>query len=136
MARRGQRQQRGRDDRERTHAMADRLWPAGGLAAAALLVGGLMTEATAQAAPPLRQILGLASPMRDGVKLSSDVWLPREPGRYPIILIRTPYLKGLGFLQEQAELFARRGYAVVVQDTRGRGDSEGEFSPFFQEPAD
>ena len=80
----------------------------------------------------------VAVPMRDGTKLVADVWLPAAPGKYPVITIRTPYgrradwidAKGLG------EYFAGRGYAVVVQDVRGTGDSEGSFGFLFQEIAD
>ncbi len=81
---------------------------------------------------------GLMTPMRDGVKLASDMWLPAAPGRYPVILIRTPYLKSMTGLQTPVfgRYFASRGYAVVVQDVRGRGDSEGDFNFFFQEEQD
>lgn len=90
------------------------------------------------AAPPIRQIFDLRSTMRDGVELSSDVWLPAEPGEYPVILIRTPYIKTMPFANfpEMGKFFAERGYALVVQDVRGRGDSDGVFDFFFQEAAD
>jgi putative CocE/NonD family hydrolase len=65
--------------------------------------------------------------MRDGVALSSDVYLPSNPGRYPALLHRTPYDNTSPFFVEQAHYFARQGYAYVFQDVRGRGDSEGEF---------
>ena len=73
--------------------------------------------------------------MRDGTKLIADLWLPAAPGKYPVITIRTPYgrraewtdAKGIG------EYFAGRGYAVLVQDVRGTGDSEGTFGFLFQE---
>lgn len=72
--------------------------------------------------------------MRDGVTLYADVYRPQEPGRYPVLVQRTPYSK------DGTAVFALRavgeGYAVVVQDVRGRWTSEGEFRPFFQEQAD
>jgi putative CocE/NonD family hydrolase len=75
-------------------------------------------------------------PMRDGVKLAADVWLPDAPGRYPVLLARTPYMKtGLG-LSQWAHYFASRGYVFAIQDTRGRGDSEGQFDAFFGEGKD
>ena len=68
-------------------------------------------------------------PMRDGVKLSADVYLPggQGPGPWPVVLMRTPYDKAVrsaGF----ADWFAARGYAVVVEDTRGRYASGGHWS--------
>lgn len=94
------------------------------------------STATAEAPPPIRHIFGLRTPLRDGVELSSDVWLPATPGPHPVILIRTPYVKALGSFAADAIFFARNGYAVVVQDVRGRGDSAGEFDFFFQEADD
>lgn len=70
-------------------------------------------------------------PMRDGVRLAADVYLPAQDDRpaaerLPTILMRTPYGKGSGDKgQPDGHYFARWGYAVVFQDTRGRYDSEG-----------
>lgn len=66
--------------------------------------------------------------MRDGVRLATDIYLPAEngvtqPGRFPVILSRTPYNKS-GAATE-GNYFAAHGYAFVVQDTRGRYHSEG-----------
>ncbi len=73
-------------------------------------------------------------PMRDGVKLATDVYLPDEKGPFPVALIRTPYdknaIEGIGVDG------ARRGYAVVVQDTRGRFASEGANLPFETDARD
>jgi hypothetical protein len=67
-------------------------------------------------------------PMRDGVFLATDVYLPEGPGPFPTILIRTPYSKeAIGNLGTDG---ARRGYAIVSQDTRGRFASEGPNLPF------
>ncbi len=70
-------------------------------------------------------------PMRDGVRLATDVYLPAKNGqpireRAPTILMRIPYSKGRAEKgHSDAYYFARFGYAVVFQDTRGRYDSEG-----------
>lgn len=74
-------------------------------------------------------------PMRDGVRLATDLYRPTGPGPFPVILIRLPYGKsGIGGLL--ASFFARYGYLVAAQDTRGRYDSEGEFYPWACEQAD
>ena len=78
-------------------------------------------------------------PMRDGVKLAADVYLPvkREgavagpEGRVPTVLVRTPYGKRVG--AETYYRYVQRGYAVVIQDVRGREDSEGEWLPMHYE---
>ena len=75
-------------------------------------------------------------PMRDGVELSTDVWLPDAVGRFPTILIRTPYLKAPQFERYRLEYFVRHGYAVALQDVRGRGDSDGDFHFYFGEGED
>ncbi len=71
--------------------------------------------------------------MPDGVELKADVYLPAQ-GRFPAILIRTPY--GKQGLQIIAEKFVRHGYGVVIQDVRGKYASGGEFLPFVHEAAD
>ena len=79
--------------------------------------------------------IDIAVPMRDGVRLSANVFRPEAPRRYPAILVRTPYGKGSAISPNYAP-FVERGYAVVVQDVRGRYASEGVFRPLEQEPAD
>lgn len=67
-------------------------------------------------------------PMRDGVKLATDVYLPPTDEKHGAVLVRTPYgRKAIGGRAKQAVL---AGFAVVIQDDRGRGDSEGEKLPF------
>lgn len=76
--------------------------------------------------PSLKQTVMI--PMRDGVRLATDIYLPQGQGPFPAILVRTTYNKaGLRGLGEDG---VRRGYAVVIQDTRGRYASEGENLPF------
>lgn len=74
-------------------------------------------------------------PMRDGVKLATDVWLPKNiDKKVPTIFVRTPYGKKL--YSEAHFKYVQRGYAVVIQDTRGREDSEGEWIPMYCEIED
>jgi hypothetical protein len=73
-------------------------------------------------------------PMRDGVALATDLYIPSGDGPFPAILIRTPYKKD--FLSLQANYYTRRGYAVVVQDVRGRFGSPGVWQPFVNERKD
>jgi len=77
-------------------------------------------------------------PMRDGVRLYADVYKPRTRGTFPVILIRMPYGKGEFFCWMPAigKFWARRGYACVVQDVRGKWSSEGEWDPFVNEAND
>src|SRR5581483_8598137 len=62
-------------------------------------------------------------PMRDGIRLATDVYLPPGGGKVPAILARTPYDKTGE--RGNAAYFAAHGYAYVAQDTRGRYASEG-----------
>jgi len=77
--------------------------------------------------------------MRDGVRMATDVYRPEGDGPFPALVQRLPYDKELpGLLNFAFDVLrgAQAGYAVVVQDTRGRYASEGEFTPFFDEAAD
>src|ERR1700733_13394837 len=69
--------------------------------------------------------------MQDGTKLATDVYRPKAPGKYPVILVRTCYGKRTRshLYKPIGELFASQGYALVMQDVRGKFDSEGEFHP-------
>jgi putative CocE/NonD family hydrolase len=82
--------------------------------------------------------VGLTMAADDGVVLVADAWHPREGGRWPVLLQRLPYGRSVAstpVLPHPAWL-ARRRFAVVVQDCRGRGDSAGRFSPFVDEGRD
>ena len=73
-------------------------------------------------------------PMRDGTVLRADVVRDAQAGQTPTLLLRTPYLKEGGFNSAFAALDAvARGYAVVIEDCRGTGESDGELHPFLQE---
>ncbi|MEJ7925625.1 CocE/NonD family hydrolase [Sphingobium sp. AN641] len=80
----------------------------------------------------------VAVPMRDGVVLRADVYTPEGPGPWPVLLSRTPYGRAtadhLNFLEPVHA--AQKGFIVVNQDTRGRGQSEGEWMPFRHEYED
>ncbi len=64
-------------------------------------------------------------PMRDGVELAANVYRPAGPGPFPVILLRTPYLKDNAREPLTAEKYVEAGYAWVDQDTRGKGHSRG-----------
>jgi len=76
---------------------------------------------------------GIRVKMRDGVHLAADIFRPRAPGRYPVLLTRTPYNRRD---PETGTTLASHGYVAILQDTRGRFDSEGEFYPFRYEAQD
>jgi putative CocE/NonD family hydrolase len=96
-----------------------------------LLCAGVLYGARGEIASSL----DVAVPMRDGVRLSANIFRPEGAGRYPTILVRTPYGKRADISASYAP-FVEHGYAVVVQDVRGRYESEGTFRPLEQEPAD
>ena len=80
-------------------------------------------------------------PMRDGVKLATDIYLPARdgapaPGKFPVLVERTPYGKNGQSNVETASFFARHGYVDLVQDVRGRFDSQGTFHFAVQEGPD
>ncbi len=96
----------------------------------------------------------LMVPLRDGVRLATDVYLPARNGtpvaeRFPVILERTPYNKTADSRSERtpddprpksraqvAEFFVRNGYVVIYQDCRGRYKSEGEFVKYLSDGLD
>jgi hypothetical protein len=74
-------------------------------------------------------------PLRDGVTLSADLALPeRLPA--PAVVIRTPYGKSGEPQSKRGSTFAAAGYATVVADVRGRGDSDGQFQPYRNDGPD
>lgn len=85
--------------------------------------------------PYVQEELGVSLTMRDGTRLAADIYRPPEPGRWPTLLVRTPYNRKSRAMSSY-RFFARRGYAVVIQDTRGRYASQGNFGKVEQEGAD
>ena len=76
--------------------------------------------------------------MSDGVVLVSDHYYPPAAGPHPTLLMRQPYGRDIASTVVYAHpvWFAAHGYNVVIQDVRGRGDSEGDFYPFRNEGRD
>jgi hypothetical protein len=110
-------------------------WRRSRFVAVAFVAPALLIAEDAATLGPLRVRVetGVKVPMRDGVALVADVYRPDEPGRYPVLLQRTPYNRRH---PDTGVLLASHGYVVVFQDTRGRYDSEGEFYPFRHEAQD
>ncbi len=108
-----------------------------------------LTETGSVARPALRApeydvatLHDVMVPMRDGVRLATDIWLPARDGAllagpWPVVLERTPYNKtrGPGNTPDGA-FWASRGYVFVAQDCRGRWKSEGEFISYPSEGDD
>lgn len=82
----------------------------------------------------VRQLDDVQIPMRDGTKLAATLMMPDGDGPFPTILVRTPY--GRVFEWGNRVHWAARGYVLVAQDVRGRGDSEGDFDPWMNEGTD
>lgn len=76
-------------------------------------------------------------PMRDGVRLAATVWRPSGSGRVPVLVLRTPYGRGADAVAPDflSQALAR-GYAVMVQDVRGRHASGGDYEPYRHEGRD
>jgi uncharacterized protein len=78
-------------------------------------------------------------PMRDGVKLATDIYFParggaQAEGKFPVVLERTPYNKSAGSVA--AAHLVPHGYIVIFQDVRGRYKSEGRWRPIRDDPND
>ena len=86
--------------------------------------------------PVLRIQLDLKIPMRDGVRLYGTLYRPVRGGPFPALLIRSPYGTQNPRYVDWAIRFAQEGYAVVMQDCRGRYESEGEWRPYIDETND
>ncbi len=74
--------------------------------------------------------------MRDGVTLRADIYRPKTDEKLPVLLTRTPYDKTRNWVTPFAHMAAARGYVVIMQDVRGRYESEGEWYPFKHEAED
>ena len=78
----------------------------------------------------------ISIPMRDSVSLIADFFVKSDDLKYPVLLLRTPYSRQNAIVLIDAINLARSGWAVVVQNVRGRLGSEGCFLPFVQEEMD
>ena len=91
-------------------------------------------------APIVNATINYRIPMRDCVHLSTNVTFPAHKAeRYPVILIRTPYGKGndrYGGFSGITALFHPYGFVTIIQDTRGRFESEGVHVVLKDEPSD
>ncbi|MDQ6595569.1 CocE/NonD family hydrolase [Bacillus salipaludis] len=77
--------------------------------------------------------------MRDGVILYADIYRPNEEGTFPVLLTRLPYSKDLPHYSHRyldTNRLVENGFVVIIQDVRGRFQSEGEFQSFRQEAND
>src|SRR5260370_19329708 len=104
-----------------------------------LLVAGGTCPAGSVLVDPLRVIRidrQQAVPMRDGARLYADVYRPAAEGRWPTLVVRTPYGVQRDGVHAGMIRFAQHGYAVVIQDVRGRYESEGKWDPFRHEAED
>jgi predicted acyl esterase len=97
------------------------------------------SEDCPRAEPSIVVEKNVATPMRDGVVLRADVYRPAAVGKYPMLLQRTPYNKNFNLISTlllDVMRAASEGYVVVIQDSRGRYASEGEFYPFRDDMLD
>ena len=100
-----------------------------------LVLSGSMQAAEKEAGKPWDLMWAVKIPMRDGVKLNATVYRPHEQKeKLPVIFELTPYISDS--YHERATYFAQHGYVFAIVDVRGRGNSEGKFNPFYQEPQD
>jgi len=103
-----------------------------------LLVSLVLSQQTILAAatsPEVEVRPDVKIPMRDGVELSANIFLPKAEGKFPVILTRSPYGKG-NEKYGDGLFYAGRGYVLVIQDCRGKGASQGEWEPFANEGND
>jgi putative CocE/NonD family hydrolase len=84
--------------------------------------------------PSIDLLWGVRISMRDGVQLNATVYGPKEAGPLPVIFTLTPYIADT--YHNEACYFARNGYVFVIVDARGRGNSQGTFTPLLQEAKD
>jgi uncharacterized protein len=72
-------------------------------------------------------------PLRDGVQLSANIWRPKTPGKYPVIMMYTPYDSTSHWVTTEAQYYASRGYAFAGVDLRGRYGSGGTSYLYWHE---
>ena len=108
-----------------------------------LCLAVLLVSAAAAQTEPRYEVVAMKNvmvAMRDGVKLATDIYRPARngaavEGKFPVLLDRTPYGKGR-VAEATAEYFVPRGYVLVMQDVRGRYQSEGRWRPIMDDPKD
>lgn len=108
------------------------------LCALCTLPGAISSQSAAGSAPQetaspsspsydVNWAMNVPVPMRDGVRLATDLYLPDAEGRFPVVLVRTPYGTETAAFSEMGAWYASRGYVFAAQDTRGKYDSEGDW---------
>ncbi len=111
------------------------------LVAVTVLPGAALTPGAAAAQPVEVTCTVVYAPLRDGVRLATEVYRPAGEGRHPVVLQRTPYNRGISPTGSNCDnptmrYFAANGYVALNQDVRGRYRSEGAFHPMVQEADD
>ena len=99
------------------------------LPGALLLTFAVLSSLAQDVQPPFVVETDVQIPMRDGTRLAANIFRPKGEGRFPCILMRTPYGKP-DEKSGDAKRYTAAGYAMVVQDCRGRGKSAGVWDPF------
>ncbi|MCJ7565822.1 MAG: CocE/NonD family hydrolase [Candidatus Aminicenantes bacterium] len=105
------------------------------LAAFGLCVAPAQEKAAAPS-PAVKIEIGVRVPMRDGVTLSANIFRPDKAGKFPVIILRTPYGKNSASQFGFGRFFAGNGYVYIVEDSRGRNDSDGTFHAMHDEADD
>jgi putative CocE/NonD family hydrolase len=96
-----------------------------------------LREAAAELASGPNPVFELGIPMRDGIELAGDIYLPRDvDGPVPAVFSMTPYDKSRFSTVREAKLYQDNGFAFVAVDCRGRGKSEGLWRSFVNDGAD
>jgi len=109
---------------------------------AGVFVSGAVAQQQQQAPGAAQTVLAAGAQevfatMRDGVKLAGNLYLPEGKGPFPCIVTRTPYGKDEMYADPRgAEGYTKSGYAFLVQDTRGKGHSEGFYQAFVNDRDD
>jgi len=94
----------------------------------AAVIFSFYSTAYAQSSNAIKYEEYVAIPALDGTKLAASLAMPSREGKFPTVIIRSPY--GSRGWKGSLESYAKRGYACLIQDTRGQYDSEGVFDPF------
>jgi putative CocE/NonD family hydrolase len=84
--------------------------------------------------PGIEFAWGVKIPMRDGIHLQASLYRPKDSKPVPAIFTLTPYIADMA--HQRGIYFANHGYAFAAVDSRGRGNSQGRYTPFADEAQD